>query len=469
MNEIDRSGKPQETPTRRTLTDEERRALLEKRIRELRRCKRREQRKAKKSRRMAITVVAAVFLLLFISSGIYNLASSGEDEVYLVSELAASNLSQLEELEMGREEISVPAIAASAAILLDAETDDVLYEVNADESLAMASTTKVMTALVTMENSSLEETTTVSEFASSVGESSAWLDTGEVLTVEQLLYALMLQSGNDASVALAEHVAGSEDGFVEMMNARARELGLDHTSFANPHGLDEEGHYTSARDLAEITARAMAIPEFREIVATESYDLPWPGHPFPRVMENHNKLLKMYPAATGGKTGYTARAGKCLVASAQKDGRELISVILNGGDSYWDQTISLMEYGFNYFSRVEFAYAGQPVARVEVGDFPRREVNAVGSQDLVFTVRRDRLASYGSAVINCLMWVPYPVAAGQELGFMVIAEGTPNEVRESLVGDAYRNTPNLLTRSLAFAGSVFGLWWDGVKWLLPGI
>ncbi|MDD5667630.1 MAG: D-alanyl-D-alanine carboxypeptidase [Actinomycetota bacterium] len=469
MNEIDRSGKQHETPPRRVLTDEERRALVEKRIRELRRSKRREQRRKNKSRRTAITALVALLLLLFIASGIYNLATSGEDEVYQASELSPSNLTDLEELVMARDEVSMPAVSAAAAILVDAATGDVLYEVNADTSLPMASTTKVMTALVTMENSSMDENVTVSEYASSIGESSAWLDAGEVLTVEQLLYALMLQSGNDASVALAEHVAGSENAFVEMMNARARELGLGNTCFANPHGLDEQGHYTSARDLAEIASMAMAMDVFREIVAAQTYEIPWPGHPYPRVMENHNKLLKLYPAATGIKTGYTANAGKCLVASSRKDGRELITVILDGGESYWDQTISLMEYGFNNFALVEFAYAGQPVARVEVGDFPRREVNAVGSEDLVFTVRRDRLASYGNATINCLMWVPYPVNAGQELGYMVVAEGTLHESREPLVSDAGRSRPNFLTRSISFVGSVFGLWWKGVKWAIPGI
>jgi D-alanyl-D-alanine carboxypeptidase len=147
----------------------------------------------------------------------------------------------------------------------------------------------------------------------------------------------------------------------------------------------------------------------------------------------------------------------------------LISVILNGGDTYWDQTISLMEYGFNDFTHVEFAYSGQPLAEVEVGDFPRRKVNAVGADDLIFTVRRDRLDSYRSASLHCLAWVSYPVAAGQEVGYMVVAEGTPHESSENLVSDGYRNTPNLLVRLFAFIGAVFGLWWKGILWLIPGV
>lgn len=456
-------------PPRRRLAERERRLLLEKRIKELRRKKRRERRKANRPLRISLAALMALFLLAFTITGIYELTTCGEEEVYRTNELPASNLQDLEGQEIGAGQISLPAVAASAAILVDPATGDVLYEHNADEALPMASTTKIMTALVVMEKSSLGESVTVSDYAGAVGESSAWLDAGEVLSVEQLLYALMLQSGNDAAVALAEHVAGSEQAFVGMMNETAVEMGLEHTSFANPHGLDASGHCTSARDLAAIAVRAMAIPEFRKIVSTASYEIPWPGHPFPRVMENHNKLLKLYPNASGIKTGYTGRSGKCLVAAAQKERRELISVILNGGESYWDQTISLMEYGFNFFTQVEYAYGDQQVARVEVGDFPRREVGVVGLESLVFTVRRDRLDGYRSATVSCLQWVPYPVAAGQELGYMLIAEGTPHEARKVLVSKESSGCPNIFTRSFSFVTSVFGQWWKGIKWLIPGV
>jgi D-alanyl-D-alanine carboxypeptidase (penicillin-binding protein 5/6) len=469
MSDLDQFEQPQYPRPRRELTEEERREILEKRIKELRKRKRAQQRKANRPLRIGATILLAAFLLLFLFSSIYVLVSSGEAERYLVMDLPASNLEAFENLALPADEVSAPAISAAAAILVDPLTDDVLYEQNADQSLPMASTTKIMTAILTLENASLQETTTISDHASAVGESSAWLEQGEVLTIEQLVYALMLQSANDAAVALAEYVGGSEDAFVEMMNAKVAELGLTHTSFSNPHGLDAEGHYTSARDLAAIAAYAMDIPKFREIAVTDTYEIPWPGHPFPRVMQNHNRLLKMYANAIGIKTGYTLGAGLCLVAAAEKDGSELISVILNGGDTYWDQTISLMEYGFNDFTHVEFAYSGQPLAEVEVGDFPRRKVNAVGADDLIFTVRRDRLDSYRSASLHCLAWVSYPVAAGQEVGYMVVAEGTPHESSENLVSDGYRNTPNLLVRLFAFIGAVFGLWWKGILWLIPGV
>jgi D-alanyl-D-alanine carboxypeptidase len=213
----------------------------------------------------------------------------------------------------------------------------------------------------------------------------------------------------------------------------------------------------------------MDIAEYRKITATQTFELPWLGHPYPRVLENHNRLLKLYPGATGGKTGYTAGAGKCLVASSQKNGRELVSVILNGGDAYWDQTMALMNYGYDYFTPVEYAYSGQPLARVEVGDFPRREVDATCLDDLVFTVRRDRLAGYEEAAVNSLEWVPYPVSDGQEVGYMLIAAGTPHESEEALVASEGRRAPNFAVRFLAFIAAVFGTLWAGIRWIIPGL
>lgn len=448
--------------------EEDRRRMAERRIRELRARKRRERRSATRRRRLAISLSCALFLALFLAASVFALASGGSEGVYLSAPLSASNIASIEDASMPQGSLSEPAISAAAAALLDPATGDMLYLKNGDQPLPMASTTKIMTGLLCLEKCSPGETATISDTASAVGESSAWLERGETLTVEQLLYAVLVQSANDAAAALAEHVAGSQEAFVEMMNEKAAELGLSNTHFENPHGLDAPGHHTSARDLANLAAYAMRNPEFRKIVATGSFQLPWPGHPGPRVFENHNKLLKLYPYATGIKTGYTSRAGKCLVAAAEKEGRELISVILNGGESYWDQTISLMEYGFNDFVRVEYAYAGQPLAEVEVGDFPRRRVNAVGSRDLVFTVRRDRLEAYREARINWLTWAPYPLAAGQEVGFLEVGGDGDSGHRVSLVSDAYRNRPSFPVRVLAFIAAVFAQLLAWLKWLVPG-
>lgn len=410
-----------------------------------------------------------VLFLFLVVSAVLTWSGRGGNGAVLRIELPAADRERLLSLSLPAESVKEPEISASAAYLLDTSTGEALYEKNPDLQLPMASTTKIMTALVTLENASLEEQVVISERAQGTGESSAWLEKGEVLTVDQLLHALMVQSANDSAVALAEHVAGSVEDFVAMMNERALALGARHTRFANPHGLDQDGHYTTARDLAIMAACAMRNPTFRELVVSDGYEIPWPGHPYPRVMVNHNKFLKMYPQATGIKTGYTSRAGKCLVASAIRDGRELISVVLNGGESYWDQTVRLMDYGFDAFTQVRFASAGEVLASVEVGDFPRRKVGVVPPLDLVFTVRRDRLSSYLDAEVTCPRWVPYPVDEGRVIGELAAGDGGTGERRETLVTSEACRPPNPLIRLLAFFGSMFGMWWSWIRWLIPGL
>lgn len=447
-----------------------RRRQTRKRIRELRRKRRQALRR---NRSPARRVLSRALLLLVVALFIASMATAwagrgGEGKVRLL-ELPASSLEELELQSASGVPVSEPDIPAMAGILMEAETGEILWEKNPDLELPIASTTKIMTAVVTLENSSLEERVTISERASSTGESSAWLEKGEVLTVDQLLHALMVQSANDAAVALAEHVGGSVEAFVDMMNEKAVELGAEHTHFSNPHGLDQEGHHSTARDLALIAAYAMHNPVFRELVVSDGYEIPWSGHPYNRVMVNHNRFLKLYPYATGIKTGYTAGAGKCLVASAEKEGRELISVILNGGESYWDQTIRLMDYGFECFAKVEYAYAGQPLAEVEVGDFPRKKFYAVPARDIAFTVRRDRLEEYSTAKVSCAEWVPYPVVEGMEVGELTVGEGNPDQRRAVLVSSDACSPPNPLLRAFSFLVAVLGVWWSWLKWLLPGI
>lgn len=443
---------------------------------DLRRELRRRRKQRKKARRRSLPAwrrylpvgVLFFFLFLCLASTVFTLAEAGGSDSCVRREIAASNAESLADSAAGERTVLEPDIPAAAAFLLDPETGDVLYEKNPDTPLPMASTTKIITAVLVLENADLEERVTVSRQASSVGESSAWLEEGEVLTVKDLLYALLLQSANDAAVALAEHVGGSVERFVEMMNERARELGAENTHFANPHGLDQEGHYTTARDLAAIASHAMHLPFFRRIVATSSYQIPWPGHQWPRVFENHNRFLSMYPYATGIKTGYTRGAGKCLVASAEKEGRELISVILND-ENYWEDTVTLMNYGFDDHVRVEFLYGDQPLGVVKVGDFPRREVEAVPTRDLVFTVRVDRLDDFMTAELNYREWLPYPVQKGQEVGYIQVGEGEEGGRVEPLVSAEERACPGALVRFLSFIGSVIIFILKLFQWLIPGI
>jgi D-alanyl-D-alanine carboxypeptidase (penicillin-binding protein 5/6) len=465
LRDAESSGAPATQVSR-----EERRQMLEKRIYELRKRKRQERRKSARPvlRIMPVVLLIAFFFLCPLSS-VFAFLQRGGGSQTVVSELPASNAADMETVAANSGKIAEPAVPAVAAYLMDPDTGDVLYQKNPDKSYPMASTTKIMTAIVAIENCSLDQTMQISDRAAAVGESSAWLSKGETLTAEQLLYCLLLQSANDAAVALGEGIAGSEQAFVQMMNDKASQLGLADTHFSNTHGLDAKGHYTSAHDLAMIAAYAMQNPTFRKIVGTRSYELAWPGHPSPRVFENHNKLLSTYQGATGMKTGYTANAGKCLVASAERDGRQLISVVLNGGDGYWDESTQLLDYGFDSFSRVEFAYSGQSLGKIDVGNFPTRKVAAVSASDLVFTVRNDYLKDFGEATVSYAKHLSYPVEQGQEVGDMVVGEGTPAERRVPLESDSKKTPPNILFRFFAFTGSVFAVWLKVFKWIIPGI
>jgi len=199
--------------------------------------------------------------------------------------------------------VSCHAISAKSAVLIDGASGRVLYEHNAYEKLPMASTTKIMTGLLACESGKLEKTVKASPFASGTEGSSLWLKIGEKLTLEELTYGLMLKSGNDAAVAIAEYLGGSIDAFALLMNKRAREIGAVNTNFVNPHGLDAEGHYTTAYDLALIARKAMKNDTFRKIVSTKTYSIPMEGEKWDRALKNHNKLLWRYEGCIGIKTG----------------------------------------------------------------------------------------------------------------------------------------------------------------------
>lgn len=238
-------------------------------------------------------------------------------------------------------------LSAHSAILMDGDTGQVLYEKNPDESSLIASTTKIMTALVTLEQTNLQDVVKVPQEAVGIEGSSMYLRAGEALTVEDLLHGLMLSSGNDAAVALAVSVSGNVETFVGLMNQKALALGLRHTHFANPNGLDSPENYSTARELALLAAEAMKNEDFRRIVSTKSYHCE--GHD----LTNHNKLLWKYDGALGVKTGFTKKAGRILVGAAEQKGRCLISVTLNAPDD-WNDHKSMLDYGFSCYQEQVF-------------------------------------------------------------------------------------------------------------------
>lgn len=245
-----------------------------------------------------------------------------------------------------RTRAETPSVSAASAILIEAETGAVLYEKNAHEQRAMASTTKIMTAILTIEAGDLDSEFTVDSYAIMVEGTSMGLKEGDRVSRRDLLYGILLPSGNDAANAAAVSVAGSIGAFVDIMNGKAAELGLTDTHFVTPSGLDAQGHYTTAADLAALTAYAMKNETFREVVSCKSKDVEFGNPPYSRTLYNSNKMLSRYEGACGVKTGFTDNARRCLVSAAERDGVTLIAVTLNAGDDWNDHT-KMLDYGFS--------------------------------------------------------------------------------------------------------------------------
>ena len=229
-------------------------------------------------------------------------------------------------------------------VVMDYDSGRVLYQRNCDMVVPMASTTKIMTAIVALENSKLTDIVTVSKKASSTHGSTMGIKEGEKYTMEELLYGLLLESGNDCAVAIAEHISGSVERFARLMNSKAFNLGAFNTRFVTPHGLDADGHFTTALELATITQYAYKNDVFRKIVSTKSKEIS--SH---RILNNTNQLLWSMESADGVKTGYTGKAGRCLVSSSTREGKRLICVLLNSSNR-WQDSRRLMEYGFKKYN-----------------------------------------------------------------------------------------------------------------------
>ncbi|MHA6251060.1 D-alanyl-D-alanine carboxypeptidase family protein [Oceanobacillus sp. CAU 1775] len=233
-------------------------------------------------------------------------------------------------------------VSAEHAVLMDLDTGEILFEKAANEKSMIASITKIMTALLAIESGKMDEETTISRNAIYTEGSSIYLEQGEKVLIKDLVYGTMLRSGNDAAVAIAEHIGGSEEGFIFLMNEKANWLGMNNTYFENPHGLDAESHYSSAMDMAILTREAMLNDEFQEVSRTKIYK----SNNRTYSWQNKHKLVTgYYQYATGGKTGYTKRTGRTLITTAEKNGNRLVSVTLNAPDD-WNDHINLLEWGF---------------------------------------------------------------------------------------------------------------------------
>ncbi|MFS8628950.1 MAG: D-alanyl-D-alanine carboxypeptidase family protein [Limnochordales bacterium] len=303
-------------------------------------------------------------------------------------------------------------LRAAAAVLVEANTGTILYAHNEHERRPMASTTKIMTALVALENAALADRVTVSAQAVRVTGSDAGLRPGQQLTMLELLYALMLPSGNDAANVIAEHVAGSQEAFADLMTRRAHELGATRTRFANAHGLDDPNHYSTAHDLALLSVTAMRFPTFRQVVRTPSFQAQSIGLSW----QNTNRLLWGFEGIEGIKTGTTSLAGYCLVAAASRDGMQLISVVLGSTDR-WSDSTRLLEYGFDEFQLITVASHGQVIAEVQPPG-ALGKLTAVVDGDFRVVVRRADVNDVRVQV--SLDPLRAPIRAGQVVGALHI-------------------------------------------------
>jgi len=306
--------------------------------------------------------------------------------------------------------VGVRAVSAEKAIVMDGITGRVLYERSADQKSLIASTTKIMTALVVCEQCNVLDRMRIPKEAVGIEGSSMYLREGEILTLQELLYGLMLSSGNDAAVALAIYCGGTVEGFAQLMNDKAHVLGLKETHFVNPHGLDAPEHYSTARDLAVLAAYAMENPIFAKTVSAKTITV---GQ---RHLRNHNKLLWQVDGADGVKTGYTKAAGRILVSSAIRDSRRIVVVTINAPND-WQDHAALLEQGFSGYSVRQVVKKGETVGVLSVEGGMQATVEVLAGEDFFYALAADetpRLMLPGTGFVYS------PVTEGADAGYAYV-------------------------------------------------
>lgn len=310
----------------------------------------------------------------------------------------------------------VQAISAKKAIVVDAQTGRVLYAQGENDRALIASTTKIMTALIICEQCNVLDRMKIPKEAVGIEGSSMYLQEGEVLTLQELLYGLMLRSGNDAAVALAIYCGGTVEGFAQLMNDKAHRLGMENTHFSNPNGLDAPDHYSTARDMAVLAAYAMENPIFRQTVSTKSVTI---GN---RVIQNHNKLLWRVEGADGVKTGFTKAAGRILVSSTTREGRRIIVVTMDDPNDWLDHE-KLIEDAFSAFTVKTLVTKGEVLGTVEVAGGEAGVVELLADESFDFALRADEKVAF---YLPAPGFVYAPVVEGAQAGFAhVMVDGAP--------------------------------------------
>ncbi|GAB6179523.1 D-alanyl-D-alanine carboxypeptidase family protein [Desulfotomaculum defluvii] len=392
----------------------------------------------RKNRSISLGFLIFLMVLFFSTGSVFAQETDkmGTDVFFLYEQ-------ELPVIETGNFINDPPVLSALSALVMDAHTGQVLYAKNPHQSRPIASTTKIMTALLAIELGNLQQVTTVSSQAAGVEGSSVYLRVGEKLSLEQLLYGALMRSGNDACVAIAEQIAVREDIFVNLMNLRARRLGAKNTNFCNSNGLPNDNHYSSAYDLALITRAALEKPVFSKIVSTKTHTIPGPEGV--RALSNTNKMLWSYQGANGVKTGTTNAAGKCLVAAAQRGGRQLIAVVLHSDDR-WNESIRLLDYGFSRYENLQLARSGEAFTAVEVKEGVVNKVPVTVNQDIVLTVPIAN-SEQVEKVVKLKKEIYAPLRSGQVVGklqVMVAGQVVTGASLVTMQGCAQKPYPQLM-------------------------
>lgn len=374
--------------------------------------------------------------------------------------------------------VSPLEVASPSAILINAKTGQILFEKNSHEKMYPASITKIMTATLAIEKGNLQSRVIMSHHAVygiDPGSSNVGLMEGEEVTLEQLLYCALLNSGNDAANGIAEAIGGSEEGFAKLMTQRAKELGAKDTNFVNPNGLPNPNHYTTAYDMALISKHAMTLPQFRKIINTKSYTLtPTNKNPKEKILYNSNKLLGnskyYYPYAIGVKTGYTTVAGSTFVSAASKNGIELISVVLNspieGYNSYmYLDTIKMFNYGFNNFEMYKSFGKTHVLEKIKVSG-GNKVLQAVPEDDLDILIPKD--TNFKDLIITKKINenITVPVRKGEIIGYLSISQKGKDLGKINIIANNDVEKSIFSGLSMPIQKGFISILWFIIKWLV---
>ena len=327
---------------------------------------------------------------------------------------------------------ALPNLTARSAVVMDAASGLVLYERDKDARRYPASTTKIMTLILALEHADMDDIVTISARAAGTEGSTLWLEAGDAIRMGDLLYGMMLHSGNDATVAIAEHIAGSVPAFARMMTEKAHEIGAVHTNFVNANGLPDEAHYTTAYDMARIAAYGYGLDGFEQIVSAKEVTFDWVKDPTHRL-RNENQMLWLYRGSNGVKTGYTDAAGRCLVSAAKEDGIQLVAVVFDSA-YMWNDSIKLLDYGFAEVQPVKVVQEGEAVGEVAVTG-GRAKIPVVAAHDLTLAQKRGDDVPYERRL--AAEEVTAPVERGDVVGrLLILHDGKEVAAVDCLAGES---------------------------------